>query len=77
VKTNIQDTKHPVLLGERDVIKTIQLLPESNRAGEGIGGFMCVASGRPNLILLDETPFIMPHTCWVSFHLNSDAIKNN
>lgn len=57
---SIQETKNiPVLLGERDVIKTIQLLPGIKSAGEGSGGFFVRGGATDqNLILLDEAPRI-------------------
>jgi hypothetical protein len=55
-KINIQAVKSiPVLLGERDVLKTIQLLPGVAPAGEGSSGFYVRGGGTDqNLILLDE-----------------------
>src|SRR5690606_12455903 len=47
--------KVPVLLGERDVLKTIQLLPGVMSGGEGSSGFFVRGgSADQNLILLDE-----------------------
>ena len=45
----------PVLMGEKDILKTIQLLPGIQSGGEGTSGFY-VRGGGPdqNLILLDE-----------------------
>ncbi len=78
-RLNIQDTKSmPVLLGERDVIKTIQLLPGIKSAGEGSGGFF-VRGGAidQNLILLDEAPgYNASHLLGFFSTFNSDAIKN-
>ena len=47
----------PVLFGEQDVLKTIQLLPGVTASSEGQSGFY-VRGGGPdqNLILLDEAP---------------------
>ena len=47
----------PVLFGEKDILKTIQLLPGVSSAGEGNTGFH-VRGGAidQNLILLDEAP---------------------
>lgn len=47
--------KLPVLLGERDVIKSIQLIPGVQGAGEGSSGFYVRGgSADQNLILLDD-----------------------
>lgn len=47
----------PVLLGERDVLKTLQLLPGIKSAGEGNSGFYVRGGATDqNLILLDEAP---------------------
>ena len=53
--SEIQDI--PVILGERDVIKTLQLLPGIQGGTEGTSGFF-VRGGSPdqNLIILDEAP---------------------
>ena len=78
-KLNIQDTKNiPVLLGERDVIKTIQLLPGIKSAGEGSGGFYVRGGAADqNLILLDEAPvYNASHLLGFFSTFNSDAIKN-
>ncbi len=50
-------TKIPALLGEVDLIKSIQLLPGVSTVGEGASGFN-VRGGSidQNLILLDEAP---------------------
>ena len=56
VELNIEQIKTiPVLFGEVDILKTIQLLPGVGGAGEGNTGFY-VRGGGPdqNLILLDE-----------------------
>jgi len=47
----------PVLFGERDIVKTLQLTPGINSAGEGNAGFYVRGGGiDQNLILLDEAP---------------------
>ena len=49
--------KLPVLLGERDIIKTIQLTPGVQGAGEGSSGFYVRGgSADQNMILLDNVP---------------------
>ena len=68
----------PVLLGETDVLKTIQLLPGVASAGEGNTGFY-VRGGAPdqNLILLDGTTVYNPsHLLGLFSTFNSDAIKD-
>ncbi|NDV78044.1 TonB-dependent receptor [Dysgonomonas sp. 511] len=50
-----QINRLPVLLGERDIIKTIQLMPGVQGAGEGSSGFYVRGgSADQNLILLDN-----------------------
>ena len=47
----------PVIFGERDIIKTLQLTPGVKTAGEGNSGFYVRGGGiDQNLILLDEAP---------------------
>ncbi len=68
----------PVLLGEKDVLKTIQLLPGIKSAGEGNSGFY-VRGGTSdqNLILLDEaTVYNASHLLGFFSTFNSDAIKD-
>ncbi len=68
----------PVLLGERDVLKTIQLLPGIKSAGEGNSGFYVRGGGSDqNLILLDEAPvYNASHLLGFLSTFNSDAIKD-
>lgn len=68
----------PALLGEVDVIKTIQLLPGIQAAGEGNTGFY-VRGGGPdqNLVLLDgAVVYNTGHLFGFFSVFNSDAIKN-
>jgi len=68
----------PVLLGEHDVVKTLQLLPGIQSAGEGSGGFY-VRGGAvdQNLLLLDEAMvYNASHLLGFFSTFNSDAIKN-
>ena len=68
----------PVLFGERDVLKMIQLLPGVKSAGEGNSGFY-VRGGTAdqNLILLDEAPvYNASHLLGFFSTFNSDAIKD-
>ncbi len=68
----------PVLLGERDVLKSIQLLPGIKSAGEGNSGFYVRGgSADQNLILLDEAPvYNASYLLGFFFTFNSDAIKD-
>lgn len=68
----------PALLGEVDVLKTLQLLPGVQSAGEGNSGFY-VRGGGPdqNLILLDEAVVYNTGHLFGFFSVfNADAIKN-
>ena len=78
-KINMQEiNKLPVLLGERDVLKSIQLLPGIKSAGEGNSGFYVRGGGSDqNLILLDEAPvYNASHLLGFFSTFNSDAIKD-
>jgi hypothetical protein len=68
----------PVLLGERDVLKTLQLLPGIKSAGEGNSGFYVRGGSTDhNLILLDEAPvYNASHLLGFFSTFNSDAIKD-
>ncbi len=68
----------PVLLGERDVLKTVQLLPGIKAAGEGNSGFFVRGGAADqNLILLDEaTVYNASHLLGFFSTFNSDAIKD-
>lgn len=68
----------PVLLGEKDILKTIQLLPGISSAGEGNSGFIVRGgSSDQNLVILDEAPVYNPsHLLGFFSVFNSDAIKN-
>lgn len=68
----------PVLFGEKDVLKTMQLLPGVKSAGEGSSGFF-VRGGTAdqNLILLDEAPvYNASHLLGFFSVFNSDALKD-
>lgn len=68
----------PALMGEVDILKTIQLLPGVQSAGEGNSGFY-VRGGGPdqNLILLDEAVVYNASHLFGFFSVfNADAIKN-
>lgn len=68
----------PVLLGERDILKTITLLPGVKSAGEGNTGFYVRGGASDqNLILLDEaTVYNASHLFGFFSTFNSDAIKD-
>lgn len=70
--------KIPVLFGERDVLKTIQLTPGIKSAGEGQSGFFVRGGGvDQNMILLDEAVVYNPsHLLGFFSVFNSDAIKD-
>lgn len=68
----------PVILGEADILKTMQLLPGVSQAGDGSSGYF-VRGGNidQNLILLDEATVYNPSHLFGFFSVfNSDAIKN-
>src|SRR5258708_6998643 len=68
----------PVLLGEKDVLKTIQMLPGIKSAGDGKSGFYVRGGGADqNLIVLDEATVYNPSHLLSFFSVfNSDAIKD-
>jgi len=68
----------PVLFGEKDVLKTIQLMPGVATGGEGNAGFFVRGgSADQNLILLDEAPvYNASHLLGFFSVFNSDAIKD-
>lgn len=70
--------KIPVLLGEKDILKTMQLLPGIKSAGEGNSGFYVRGGAADqNLILLDEAPvYNASHLLGFFSTFNSDAIKD-
>lgn len=68
----------PVLFGEKDIMKTLQLTPGVKSAGEGNAGFFVRGGGSDqNLILLDEAPvYNASHLLGFFSVFNSDAIKD-
>ena len=70
--------KLPSLLGEPDVIKSIQMLPGVTSAGEGTSSFFVRGgSADQNLILIDEAPvYEVSHLFGLFSVFNSDVIKN-
>lgn len=70
--------KLPVIMGEKDILKTMSLMPGISSAGDGNSGFY-VRGGGPdqNLILLDEAPvYNASHLLGFFSTFNSDAIKD-
>jgi len=76
---SVQEIKDvPVIFGEKDVLKTIQLLPGVKSGGDGQAGFF-VRGGNAdqNLILLDgATVYNASHLLGFFSTFNSDAIKD-
>jgi hypothetical protein len=68
----------PVILGERDVLKSIQLLPGIKSAGEGGSGFYVRGgSADQNLILLDDIPvYNASHFLGFFSTFNPDAVED-
>ncbi len=78
-KLNIKTiTKMPALLGEVDVIRSIQLLPGVSTVGEGATGFNVRGGGvDQNLVLLDEAPVYNSSHLFGFFSVfNPDAVKD-
>ncbi|MEI6310863.1 MAG: TonB-dependent receptor [Bacteroidota bacterium] len=79
VELKMEDVKKlPALLGEVDIMRTIQLLPGVMSAGEGNSGFY-VRGGGPdqNLVLLDNAVVYNPGHLFGFFSIfNGDIIKN-
>ncbi len=70
--------KVPALLGEVDVIKSIQLLPGVSTVGEGATGYNARGGGvGQNLVLLDEAPVYNSSHLFGFFSVfNPDAVKD-
>lgn len=70
--------KLPTLMGEVDVLRTIQTLPGVNTVGEGAAGFNVRGGSQDeNLILLDEAPvYNSTHMLGFFSVFNPDAVKN-
>jgi hypothetical protein len=78
-RLSIQEVKTiPVLFGEKDILKTVQLLPGIKPAGDGNSGFFVRGGAADqNLILLDEAPvYNASHLLGFFSTFNSDAIKD-
>jgi hypothetical protein len=71
-------SKVPVIFGEKDILKTLQLLPGVKSAGEGNSGYYVRGGAADqNLILLDEAPvYNASHLLGFFSTFNSDAIKD-
>ena len=78
-EVRVEDAKIlPVIFGEVDIIKTLQLKPGVQSGGEGTSG-LYVRGGGPdqNLILLDEaTVYNASHLFGFFSIFNSDVVKN-
>lgn len=68
----------PALLGEKDVIKSLQLIPGVKMGTEGFSSFHVRGGGADqNLILLDEAPVYNAHHLFGLFSsFNTDAIRS-
>lgn len=78
-KLDIKEIENiPVLFGEKDVLKTVQLMPGIKSSGEGSSGFSVRGGASDqNLILLDEaTVYNASHLLGFFSVFNSDAIKS-
>jgi hypothetical protein len=78
-KISIKDVETiPVIFGEKDILKTLQLLPGISNSSEGSSGFnVRGGSMGQNLILLDEAPvYSSSHLMGFFSVFNSDAIKD-
>ena len=71
-------SKIPVIFGEKDILKTLQLTPGVKSAGDGNSGiFVRGGAADQNLILLDEaTVYNASHLLGFFSTFNSDAIKD-
>ena len=79
LKFTMEELKNiPVLFGEKDLLKSIQLLPGVSSGGEGSANFYVRGGGGDqNLILLDEaTVYNASHLMGFFSTFNSDAIKD-
>lgn len=79
VKMNITTVKKmPVVLGEVDILKSLQMLPGVTNNGEGTGGFhVRGGAGDQNLVLLDEAIIYNTSHMFGFFSVfNADAIKD-
>lgn len=78
-KLSVQEAKNvPVIFGEKDLLKTLQLLPGIKTAGDGNSGiFVRGGSTDQNQIMLDEANiYNAAHLFGFFSTFNSDAIKD-
>ena len=78
-KISVKDVETiPVIFGEKDIFKTMQLLPGVKSAGEGNSGFYVRGGGADqNLVLLDGAPvYNASHLLGFFSVFNSDALKD-
>lgn len=78
-KISVKDIEAiPVFFGEKDILKTIQLLPGIKSAGEGNAGFYVRGGAADqNLVLLDGAPvYNASHLLGFFSVFNSDALKD-
>lgn len=79
IDLNVKEAKLiPILLGEQDIMKTIQLMPGVSASSEGSSGFYVRGGDSDqNLILLDEAPvYNASHLLGFFSVFNSDAIND-
>ncbi len=79
IKLDIKESKLvPVLFGEQDILKTMQLMPGVSPSSEGSSGFFVRGGDSDqNLILLDEAPvYNASHLLGFFSVFNSDALKD-
>ncbi|NJB35594.1 TonB-dependent receptor [Croceivirga sp. JEA036] len=79
LKMNINTVKKmPVVLGEVDILKSLQMLPGVTNNGEGTGGFHVRGGAQDqNLVLLDEAIIYNTSHMFGFFSVfNADAIKD-
>ena len=79
IKVNpVQFKNIPILFGEQDILKSIQLMPGVQAASEGNSSFFVRGGGADqNLILLDEAEVFNPsHLAGFFSVFNSEAIKD-
>ncbi len=68
----------PVIFGEKDILKTLQLTPGVKSAGEGQSGFYVRGGAADqNLVLIDDAPVYNPsHLLGFFSVFNSDVVKD-
>ena len=79
IKFNAKAIKElPMFLGEKDIVKSVTLLPGVQSTGEfGTGFFVRGGSSDQNLILVEDVPlFNSSHMFGLSSAINSDGVNN-